>query len=276
MTESRKNTVRRIYSVCLAVWTAVVGVAFIVQIYSIYFSADKYTVQNISAHFQEIAVLFWLWIAGGIGGGILGWTFPQNKEKPKAYIETQAVLEKLKRRLPANGDDLSFVKKEKNIRLTLRIASAAACLIALVVSLTILLDKSYAPRFGSAFFTSHYGAADRLLRVFPWVLGAMLACIGTGIVSKYSYIRETDGVKKAIAENAKAGIKTESGEKRLTLSEKLAAKCAFMQTKGWKIGVRAALGVLGVVLVIVGISNGGMRDVLMKAINICTQCIGLG
>ena len=29
-------------------------------------------------------------------------------------------------------------------------------------------------------------------------------------------------------------------------------------------------------LIVCGIANGGMRDVLVKAINICTECIGLG
>lgn len=29
-------------------------------------------------------------------------------------------------------------------------------------------------------------------------------------------------------------------------------------------------------LIAAGILNGGMRDVLIKAINICTECIGLG
>lgn len=31
-----------------------------------------------------------------------------------------------------------------------------------------------------------------------------------------------------------------------------------------------------VIFIILGIANGGMRDVLFKAINICTECIGLG
>lgn len=30
------------------------------------------------------------------------------------------------------------------------------------------------------------------------------------------------------------------------------------------------------VLIAAGIANGGLRDVLIKAINICTECIGLG
>ena len=34
--------------------------------------------------------------------------------------------------------------------------------------------------------------------------------------------------------------------------------------------------VLAAVLLTFGIANGGLRDVLIKAINICTECIGLG
>lgn len=32
----------------------------------------------------------------------------------------------------------------------------------------------------------------------------------------------------------------------------------------------------GLILIIVGIYNGGLKDVLIKAANICTECIGLG
>ena len=40
--------------------------------------------------------------------------------------------------------------------------------------------------------------------------------------------------------------------------------------------VRIALYAAAAVLIVLGIGNGGMRDVLIKAINICTECIGLG
>ena len=38
----------------------------------------------------------------------------------------------------------------------------------------------------------------------------------------------------------------------------------------------AALVIAAVALIVAGILNGGMRDVLYKAKNICTECIGLG
>ena len=40
--------------------------------------------------------------------------------------------------------------------------------------------------------------------------------------------------------------------------------------------LRCVLYVLAFVLILLGIRNGGMQDVLIKAINICTECIGLG
>ena len=40
--------------------------------------------------------------------------------------------------------------------------------------------------------------------------------------------------------------------------------------------LRAALYAVAVVLIVLGVMNGGLRDVLVKAINICTECIGLG
>ena len=31
-----------------------------------------------------------------------------------------------------------------------------------------------------------------------------------------------------------------------------------------------------IVFIVLGVMNGGLRDVLVKAVNICTECIGLG
>jgi len=38
----------------------------------------------------------------------------------------------------------------------------------------------------------------------------------------------------------------------------------------------AALFVLGLGLTVLGVGNGGAMDVLAKAIQICSECIGLG
>ncbi|MBQ8341826.1 MAG: thioredoxin [Clostridia bacterium] len=40
--------------------------------------------------------------------------------------------------------------------------------------------------------------------------------------------------------------------------------------------VRGVILAVGIVFVVLGVLNGGMADVLGKAIRICTECIGLG
>ncbi len=40
--------------------------------------------------------------------------------------------------------------------------------------------------------------------------------------------------------------------------------------------LRGGLLLLALALIVLGVLNGGLRDVFVKAANICTECIGLG
>ncbi|MBQ2981771.1 MAG: thioredoxin [Lachnospiraceae bacterium] len=40
--------------------------------------------------------------------------------------------------------------------------------------------------------------------------------------------------------------------------------------------MRIAFIIIGIGILIYGFATGGTRDVLTKAVNICTECIGLG
>lgn len=40
--------------------------------------------------------------------------------------------------------------------------------------------------------------------------------------------------------------------------------------------VRAVLLFVALLMIAFGIANGGMKDVFLKAVNVCTECIGLG
>ncbi len=70
-------------------------------------------------------------------------------------------------------------------------------------------------------------------------------------------------------------------EKRGAASEKISPEgCRNMKEKLPRPkalrAVRAGILALGCVFIVLGVMNGGARDVLIKAINICTECIGLG
>ena len=54
------------------------------------------------------------------------------------------------------------------------------------------------------------------------------------------------------------------------------ASAVAAQEKYIVLGARILVAVLAVTFIAVGVWNGGMQDVLMKAVKICTECIGLG
>ena len=40
--------------------------------------------------------------------------------------------------------------------------------------------------------------------------------------------------------------------------------------------LRLGLLILALAIIVLGVLNGGLRDVFIKAANLCTECIGLG
>lgn len=274
MTETVKNNVRWIYKILLSALTVAVGIAFIVQILSIYKSAPQnpYTTEKIQAHFKEIAPLFWAWIVLIALGVVLFAVFPEQKEKPKAYIELQTTLCKIESRLPVTSD-LSEVKKQRVFRLILGCVCLVLCLVSSAVSLSILLYTSYTPTFKGDFFAAHGGAADRLLCIMPWTVAAFLSAVVVSVLFNLSRKKESILLKAELVKTAK-----DKGEKRkiLSIRQKIYDKFPILESDKLLLGVHIGLGVVGVAFVALGIANGGMADVLAKAIEICTQCIGLG
>lgn len=51
---------------------------------------------------------------------------------------------------------------------------------------------------------------------------------------------------------------------------------SFVNSKKFVYATRLVVFCVAVAFVVVGIINGDAGNVLMKAINICTECIGLG
>ena len=72
-----------------------------------------------------------------------------------------------------------------------------------------------------------------------------------------------------------ANEKVEKVEKTCPI-KRICGKLTYLKTPKMLMIKRIVLGVLGVIFVVIGICNGGMGDVLDKAVKICTQCIGLG
>ena len=118
--------------------------------------------------------------------------------------------------------------------------------------------------------------AEKLLKLLPLVVVVLCACACALIYQSYSLKKELTIVKKEIAESAKRGEKLVKTEQKQTLCDKIKEKFAFLGKEKSILTIRLVVAVAGLTLFVVGICGDGMQEVLTKAINICTQCIGLG
>ena len=103
-----------------------------------------------------------------------------------------------------------------------------------------------------------------LLHILPWLAAAFgLLCVTESLRVK-SMERET----KAAAlqrRNASSSAPRPGEEKRKNLNDE--------KRQRW---IRGILLLAAAALIIHGVLNGSMRDVFIKAVHICTECIGLG
>ncbi len=289
MTKEKQAKLCRIGGLIFALLTVLVGVLLIVQTWSIYRSAPNspYTPQNIAKHFKEIAPAVLLWAVALIGIIALQIAFPQDEPRPKAYVDVKTTLQRMEKRLPI--DELSLAegkeiaKKGESTRKIATYLAVIFSVLALGVTFAILLDWFYVDILKWEFFAAHDGAVDRLVQGF--VLSVLSLTVVSVCLEWIERSRKTQQkayvelIKKAKAEGRK-GETTLHTEKAPNVFQKLQAKI-----QGWFGGekkekavlvTRIVLATLAVVLIGIGIWNGGMKDVLAKAVNICTQCIGLG
>ena len=101
-----------------------------------------------------------------------------------------------------------------------------------------------------------------LAGVLPLLLAAILVHMPKGYLYEKSSERELATLKAAVADGAPIAKVTTLGESDCERKTVFAG--------------RIVIATVAVIFIILGIFNGGMADVLAKAIKICTECIGLG
>lgn len=277
MTKDKAQTARRIYGICLTVLTVVVAALFIIQIWLLFRATDKnpYTVETVSNRFSQIAIPFYLWLGAVVGGGALAYAFPEEEETPKVWVDPRITLQRLKGRLSQNGGGMVEVKRENTVRNAVWGVCAALSVAATVFAVIFLLNGAYTAKFDTEFFKTHV-EAEKMIKLFPIAFALLCACAGALIYQSYSIKKELALVKNAIAESAKRGEKLVKMEEKPTLCKKIKGKFAFLSSEKTVLVLRVAVAVIGLGLFVGGICFEGTAEVLTKAINICTQCIGLG
>ena len=100
-----------------------------------------------------------------------------------------------------------------------------------------------------------------------------LAClIISTVLQEKSMQRESEAITARIKEEKEAGV-VKPPE---TVKADAALYKTSPETARRRVLVRRVLLAAAVCFIIMGIMNGSMKDVLVKAIRICTECVGLG
>ncbi|MBQ9748997.1 MAG: hypothetical protein IJV87_00265 [Clostridia bacterium] len=260
MSKKTIKYIKLIYGIALSVLLIISGALLMLACFNIYNIGNRpFTPENISAEFKKISIFIWLTVDATIGGIILKLALPSDEGKLKASKDKKATLFRLMQKLNEEACDqekLTLIKKEQKLRIILRAAAIALCVVTALPALIYSLNFN---NFGADYNASVISAC---LWVLPCAFISMGICIALVYLENASIDRQSGYVKAALAES-KGSFCSKTDNKTRSNSE-------------IAIGVRITLAVVALALIVAGILNGGMADVLSKAINICTECIGLG
>ena len=262
MSSKIKGRIHLIYGICLSVLIVATGVCFALSCLSIYRGGPSpFTRESIATHFGRIAVPTYLCIAGVLGGIVLSLALPLEGGRIKPRRDAGAALTKLSARLDLSGCDaaaVTSIRRERTLRRVISITAGILSAASLIPALVWWVNPSH---------FSIENLSEDIKTAAVWVLYCVAVSLGLWVASVLlcdaSVSRETAAIR-SISATVKAAEKIDPDKKGLTSDPHFV----------W--GVRGAILVVGMVFIVLGVRNGGMADVLGKAIRICTECIGLG
>ncbi len=262
MTNKTLKKIYFAYGILLSALLIISGVLLIISCVSIYNIGDEpFTPENISAAFEKINVPVYITLGAVLLGALLKIALPPEKEKAKAKMSEKATLARLEKKLDKETCDKELsetLAKSKKLLAVIKIAIAALTAALAIPSLLFVFNLN---NFTLKTNESVMAACTYIL---PW------AFIAAGLLVGYSYI------EKAILNRQIALLKPEVAKHNLKITEQTECKCCKKKRETNLLIARLVILFLAVGLIIAGIFNGGMADVLAKAVNICTECIGLG
>ncbi len=280
MQEKTCKTVRLCYGIALSLMTAVTGALFIWQTLDIYLSGGSrpFTREIVLERLNRIAPAFWIWVVMVAVGFIIWEVFAVSYKRTPLKDDCYA-LRRLKKRVPEKVGEsglasLKAVKRGELINLIVKLCAAALCLAGVAYGIAYLATASNFPK------TDVNGEMlNMAAHLAPCVFAALLILCGVTLYLSISAKKQLPHVKQLIASaksDEKNGVEAVYVTGNTAVADLYGRWKALSNHKYFILGVRIAIAVFAVTFIILGIVNGNMRAILIKAINICTECIGLG
>ena len=259
MTKENMVRIHRIYGILLSISIVLAGICMIAGCLTIYFTGEQtYSREIVAETFSNIAIPIYICLALTIGSFVWELIQPskiQPQKSKKAYTLIWNRLCATKDLDECDDVILASISKERNRRRLHVIIRSILIGLASIAFLTYALN-------GKHFHQSEINTSmiDAMWILIPCMLIPFGYAVFTTYHNEKSLQREIALLKQVP-----------------TRAIKVTEDTASLSTSSKRTDItRIALLVIGLVVLVYGFVSGGTIDVLTKAINICTECIGLG
>ncbi len=274
ITSKQRKNIHLIVGIVISVMNVITGILFAISCYSIYKSAEAqmFTYESIGKAFGKIDIFVYITLAAVAIGAVFAIVFPEEKVKLKSPKRIKTAYANLSKRVDISAlseNERMQIMHERILRKSLFAASAVLIVLEAFLPLVYLLNPNTFPAVNGEY---NFEVLKALLVYMLMLLPLIVYETVYAVIKYFSYMRETDFLKEAIKNGARASKISDETEKVLPK----ASKFFEANEKPMILGVRIALFGCAVLFIVLGVANGGVVDVLAKAVNICAECIGLG
>ena len=218
-----------------------------------------YSAEKVGFYLKWLSIPFAIYVSALLFGAYFYTRYPQkvNDRVPPREFDT------LKRLVPISLSQVEDPKHRKLLKRNIAIRFGFMLFSALLLLFCFGLSFIYLAN--SDFYVVDSNIINRNLNLFLSVLPFGLIIIVWGIATIY-----------VIDITCRQDIEILKNDKLFKLKKHHHSLLSPKAEKATINVLRIGVGVLAITFVILGVFNKGMNNVFIKAINICTECIGLG
>ena len=279
MTKERMIQIHRIYGIALSVVIVIAGILLMFGCLTIYNSGDQpYSREVVAATFSQIAIPVYLCLAMTILSFVFAVILPAVPQKPYSEKPYKSILAKLaSNRDLENCDEeikeqILTLQKDRQNRIAVR-----SVFIVLCSGIFLFYALDFRHYDGTMINESMIAAMEKLILQ---LIIAMGYAIYTAYKNEKSLQEEIELMKQVPVVEKKSGEAKIVGEQHSSTEATDASRKSFSSIamdENQRIRIaRSVVAAIAVFCLVYGLANNGFADVLTKAINICTECIGLG
>ena len=256
MTKESTMRMHRIYNILFSIVIIIAGICLIIGVLTIYNSGDQpFSRESVAATFSTIAFPVYLTLVMAVISFVWEIASPSDKEKEPNAKDYPHLLETLYNKKDFSAGDAGTQEQIQSLWKNRKIHVIIRTIVLVVCSAIFLLYALNSANFHQSEINSSMINAMKVL--VPCSLVAFAYALFVAIHNEKSLQKEIELAKQLPASATSTDGEIVSEEKRVT-------------------PYRNAVLAAAIILIVYGFLNGGTIDVLAKAINICTECIGLG